>query len=107
MLGLDSGSNSKQVRVFKVSASTGDGVEKLIDEVDRVGANVRSPESGALRRMARAEITALVTETIRRTIANESCDQRIDGLVEEVVERRLTPRRASASVLAEIRVSRD
>ena len=107
MLGLDTGSRSKQVRVYKVSASTGDGVEKLIDEVDRLGADARSPGSNASSRMARAEITAIVTETIRRSIANESCNQHIDGLVEQVAARQMTPRRASESVLSEFRVSRD
>ena len=107
MLGLDTGSRSKQVRVFKVSATTGEGVEKLIDEVDRLGNETRSPNSDAKRRMARAEISAIVTDTIRHSIASQSRNQRIDGLVDEVAQRRLTPRKASESVLAEIRVSLD
>lgn len=107
MLGLDTGSSSKQVRVFKVSAATGDGVERLIDEVDRLGADALSPASTVARRMARAEITAVVTERIRSTIANRSCDERIDELVDAVAERRMTPRTASESVLAEIREMRD
>jgi LAO/AO transport system kinase len=99
MLGFDAGSKARSPKVVKVSAASGDGVEKLIAEIEKLGATVNDARSTANTRMARAEIAALVTDRVRRSIEAEHGEMDIEPLVAEVAQRRLSPRNASEIVL--------
>ncbi len=99
MLGFDAGTKTRSPKVVKVSAASGDGVEKLIAEIEKLGATVNDARSAANARMARAEIAALVTDRVRRSIEAEHGEMNIEPLVTEVAERRLSPRNASEIVL--------
>jgi GTPase len=105
MLGVDSGSNIRSPKVVKVSAANGNGVENLIAEIEKLGATANDARSTTNLRMARAEISALVTERVRRSIEADHGEMSIEPLVTEVAERRISPRNASEIVLSRLGTS--
>lgn len=87
------------VPVVRVSATTGEGIARLVDAVERVAERVRArlPEHRA--RIARAELTAVLTELIRARIEEATQRSDIEEIVEAVAARRLTPARAADRLL--------
>ena len=64
-----------------------------------LGATANDARSKSNARMARAEVEALVTERVRRSIEADHGEMNIEPLVAEVAERRISPRAASEIVL--------
>jgi LAO/AO transport system kinase len=79
-------------RVYRVSALEGSGIPQLVDAVERLGADARSnPE-----RLARAELSAIMTEQIRRRIAAGNEGALSAGVIADVAARKISPRRGAA-----------
>jgi len=90
-------------KVIRVSATKGDGIDKLVDELERIGSRVQASPGKHADRIARAELTALVTERVRRRILEQTASNSgIDQVVADVAERRTTPRRAAEQVLGSL-----
>ncbi|MCC6704917.1 MAG: methylmalonyl Co-A mutase-associated GTPase MeaB [Thermomicrobiales bacterium] len=86
------------VPVVRVSAVNGDGIVNLVDAIERIG--VRRRDASNLDRIARAELVAVMTESIRTRVEAATNRADIDRLVREVADRRQTPRRAAEEMLA-------
>lgn len=82
-------------RVYKVSAAEGSGINDLVDAVERLGA-ARASET---TRLARAEMSSIITEIIRRRITEQSSGSISSQLITDVAERRISPRKAATLVL--------
>jgi LAO/AO transport system kinase len=82
-------------RVYRVSATEGTGIADLVDAVERVGGARRTETP----RLARAEMSSIITELIRRRIAGESDGSISNQLVADVAERRISPRKAATLTL--------
>jgi len=86
--------------VVRVSATTGDGVEKLVDEIERIGA--RNNNDLARERIARAEISAIVVEEIRQRLQWHANEFELASLAEDAADRSVSPRQAAERLLASL-----
>jgi LAO/AO transport system kinase len=89
---------AQAVPVIRVSATGNTGINQLVDEIER-----RVERTGAhasRQRIARAELTAIVTDSIRRKIHETTSRADIDELVHSVADRRRSPR-AAANLMVE------
>jgi LAO/AO transport system kinase len=84
------------VPVIRVQATSGEGIEKLIDAIEVIGTRSRSLE--ARRRIARAELTAMVLASMRTRLEQDADVHGIDSIVADVAARSRTPR-AGAEML--------
>ncbi len=87
--------------VIATSARTGEGIEELLEAIDRHGSSLR--ESGEIRtrqrRIAERRVVKYAEEMVRDAFATRR-QNALDGLMEAVVERRLHPRSAALQVVA-------
>jgi LAO/AO transport system kinase len=90
-------------KVIRVSATRAEGIATLIGEIERIGERVMASPGAHVERIARAELTALVTDQVRNRIREQSASSdEIDQAVADVAERRTTPRRAADRVLSSL-----
>lgn len=94
-----------QAPVVRTSAARGEGIDKLITQVDRHAAWLR--ESGEWDERARTivstEISARVHSALfRRLDASSGTDEEIAELVSQVSTRQITPQRAADTILRRI-----
>jgi LAO/AO transport system kinase len=82
-------------RVYKVSAAEGSGIPELVDAIERIGPERKSETP----RLAQAEMSAIISELIRQRIAEQSNGSISSKLVNDVAERRISPRKAAALAL--------
>lgn len=82
-------------RVYKVSAAEGSGLAELVDAIERIGLERKSETP----RLAQAEMSAIISELIRRRIAEQSSGSISSQLVADVAERRISPRKAAAQAI--------
>lgn len=90
-------------KVLRVSATKEQGIGPLVDEIERVGARVFADPTRHAERIARAELSALITDEIRNRIRERTAtNPEIDRAVADLAERRTTPRRAAETVLGSL-----
>jgi LAO/AO transport system kinase len=87
----------RAVPVMRVSATECSGIDALIDEIERIGSESKS--SARRNRIARAELTAIVTDSIRVKIRQTTDRADIDNLVRAVADRSVSPREAAQLML--------
>lgn len=85
-------------RVYRVSAADGTGIPDLVDAIERLG-SLRCADS---ERLAGAEMSSILTEIIRRRIAEQSNGSISSQLIADVAERRISPRKAATLVLDDL-----
>ncbi len=103
MIDLGSGGEWKPP-VVKTIASTGEGIEALVEAIDEHGRWLETSGERHQRRLRRIreEITALVLGTVREQVAGRAAD--LDRLTEEVLDGRSDPFAAAERILALSRV---
>jgi LAO/AO transport system kinase len=90
-------------KVIRVSATKAEGIVTLVDEIERIGNRVTAAPGEHAERIARAELTAFVTEEVRQRIREQAASSDdIDRAVSDVAERRTTPRKAAERVLSSL-----
>jgi LAO/AO transport system kinase len=90
-------------RVFRVSATKCEGIVPLVDEIERIGERVMRDPAEHAERIARAELSALITDRIRASIREQTAtNPEIDRAVAAVARRRTTPRKAADLVLGSL-----
>ena len=88
------------VPVQRVAASTSEGIDVLVEVVERM--NERKRSTNEIERIARAELTAIMMDAIRTRIQESTDRASIDRMVHAVAERHISPRTAAAELLVEI-----
>ena len=89
--------------VLATSATTGEGIDDLLDAVGRH----RSYQEGAglleekRRRRTATEVRRIVAERLRRRVSDLTDDATLDALVDDVAARRLDPYAAADKILAD------
>jgi LAO/AO transport system kinase len=97
---------SWRVPIVRTQAATGDGVEELADRIAEHRQHII--EEGTLeerrRRNLRNEVMELATVRLRRQLeASVKADEELQGLLDEVVTRRLDPASAATRLLDDLR----
>ena len=97
---------SWRVPIVRTQAATGEGVEELADRIDEHREHIIS--EGTLeerrRRNLRNEVMELATVRLRRQLeASVRGDEELQGLLDEVVTRRLDPASAATRLLDDLR----
>ncbi|HTA06623.1 MAG TPA: methylmalonyl Co-A mutase-associated GTPase MeaB, partial [Solirubrobacteraceae bacterium] len=96
-----------RVPIVKTEASRGRGVDELVERLDEHRAHILQAGQLAERRARnlRNEVLAIATARMRRKLEEElSEDADFQSLIEQVVERRLDPASAAATLLERERV---
>ncbi|HEY2718217.1 MAG TPA: methylmalonyl Co-A mutase-associated GTPase MeaB [Solirubrobacteraceae bacterium] len=96
-----------RVPIIKTEASHGKGVEELVERLDEHRAHILQAGQLAERRARnlRNEVLAIATARMRRKLEEELAeDADFQSLIEQVVERRLDPASAAATLLERERV---
>lgn len=104
VLALGGARDSWQVPVIRTRALDGDGVEELREALRRHREHITQAGTLAQRRRhnLRAEVLALAGHRLRRELERRlAADPAFDGLLEQVVERRLDPASAAARLLGQ------
>jgi LAO/AO transport system kinase len=97
---------SWRVPIVRTQAATGDGVEELAERIAEHRQHII--EEGTLeerrRRNLRNEVMELATVRLRRQLeASVKADEELQGLLDEVVSRRLDPASAATKLLEDLR----
>ena len=99
-----------RVPIVKTEASTGVGVEELVERLDEHRAHILAEGQLDQRRARnlRNEVLAIATARMRRRLEDELIeDAEFQSLIEQVVQRRLDPASAAATLLERETVERD
>jgi LAO/AO transport system kinase len=90
--------------VLKTVASRGEGVDEVVDAIDKHRAHVAGTGELLARRRRRAagEIEAVALEAMRRRIGDLRGDQRLDALADRVVAGELDPYAAADVLTAQV-----
>ena len=88
------------VPVLRASATNGDGIEGLVDAIERIGARKMQPNDR--ERIARAEIAAIVKESIQRRFESQADGDALETLVRDVADRKQSPRMAATTLLGDL-----
>jgi LAO/AO transport system kinase len=94
----------KQPQVLVTTASTGEGIQELLEALDRHRESARSGASPEARRArAEAQVWAIVADRLRGQLRDDRHRAATDAALTEVAEHRLDPYAAADRLLREVR----